>query len=47
MLFGQLPDALAGDFLASGIGFVLDNAGKFNLGTARQANMVIGFKKIG
>ena len=36
MLTGKFPDTLAGDFLAGAVGFLLNQSGKFNFGTARQ-----------
>ena len=47
MLLGQFPNPGASDFLASSIGLTLDNAGKFNLSSARQANLMISFQQIG
>ena len=47
MLFGELPDPLAGDLLAGLVSLVLDDAGKLDLGPARQADMVVCLQQIG
>ena len=43
MLLCQFPDTLAGDFLAGAVGFLLNQSGKFNFGSARQADMMVNF----
>ena len=47
MRFCQFPDPLAGDFFAGLVSLILDNAGKLDLGTARQADMMVCFQQIG
>ena len=47
MLFGELPDPLAGDLLAGLVGLVLDDAGELDLGTAWQADMMVCLQEIG